>query len=64
MFDFEVFRPVSTARTLKLYSSFVSNLSHSILRMTFEKGGIDSMEVLELIISCVMVLTFDEGVRF
>ena len=64
MFDFEVFRPVSTARTLKLYSSFVSNLIDSIFRITFEKGGIDSMEVLELIMFCVMVLTFDEGERF
>ena len=64
MFDLEVLRPESTARTLKLYSVFVSKFLLSIFRMTFENGGIDSIEALELIMSCVMLLTFEEGERF
>ena len=64
MFDFEVLRPESTARTLKLYSVFASKLLLSIFRMTFENGGIDSIEALELSMSCVMLLTFEAGVRF
>merc|ERR1719341_2205126 len=61
MFDFEVFRPESIARTLKPYSVFESKLLLSIWSITFEKGGTFSIEVLVLIISCVILLTFEEG---
>ena len=63
--DLEVLSPLSIAKTLKLYSvsSIVTNFSLSTLKLTFVKGGIDSMEVLWLSISVVMLLTVDEGVR-
>ena len=63
--DFEVLSPLSIAKTLKLYSvsSIVTNLSLSTLKLTFVKGGIDSMEVLWLSISVVMLLIVDVGVR-
>ena len=51
------------AKTTILDFDLLSNLMLSICKLTFDNGGNDSMDALELSISCVILPTFEEGVR-